>query len=194
MYSQPSNQNYSVATGSSTTNPFVEVFFSRDPTPNDVEYPIQKRWFNTSNETEWILISFTSFNGNLQAVWIRIGSGSGGGNLEWVSVITSTQQMAVDTGYSSNFDGLITYNLPLSARLGDLIKVVEVSSGTKTQINVNSGQQIQMGPKFCTASTGNVSGTYSPMVTNQGNCITLVCMIPNILFIATDWTGNWKVT
>lgn len=74
MYSLPSNQNYSIATGSSSTNPFVEVFFERDPTPYDVNFTIQKRWFNTALEQEWILVSFYILNLELRANWVLLAS------------------------------------------------------------------------------------------------------------------------
>lgn len=72
---------YGVAIGTMGTNPFVIHFDTRDPTSYDANYPIQKRWFNTVNETYWILETFTTIGGTLQADWDPIGFG--------VSTVTS---------------------------------------------------------------------------------------------------------
>lgn len=66
---QPPNMFYPVANGVASSNPFVITFQTRDPTGNDVNYPIQKKWFNKSTDGEWTLVGFTSTNGILQADW-----------------------------------------------------------------------------------------------------------------------------
>lgn len=58
-----------LAVGRTVSDPFITFFSERDPTSYDLNYPIQKRWFNTVLNNEWILVSFTSFNGLLQANW-----------------------------------------------------------------------------------------------------------------------------
>jgi hypothetical protein len=73
----PINSLYTVANGVTPSTPFVEAFMDRDPTPYDTQYPIQKRWFNTTTDSEWILIGFTSVGGLLQAEWVDLSSGSG---------------------------------------------------------------------------------------------------------------------
>lgn len=64
------NTVYVQSNGSTSTNPFIEVFETRPPTGYDTNYPIQKRWFDTVAEQEYLLVDFTSFNGLLQAVWV----------------------------------------------------------------------------------------------------------------------------
>ncbi len=66
----PPNMVYTIANGASSTNPFVEIFETRDPTQFDVNYPIQKRWYNTLTNIEFILVGFTSIGGVLEAVWM----------------------------------------------------------------------------------------------------------------------------
>jgi hypothetical protein len=68
------NNLYGVSIGTSSTNPFVDIFESRDPTVNDVNYPIQKKWLNTTSGTFWELQNFVSSNGLVTANWIKIGS------------------------------------------------------------------------------------------------------------------------
>jgi hypothetical protein len=72
----PTNSFDTVATGRGFSDPFVDVFAARDPTPQDINYPIQKKWFNTNSGAFWILESF-SFSGGLKnATWVQITSGS----------------------------------------------------------------------------------------------------------------------
>ena len=69
---QPPNMLYPVANGLSSSNPFVEVFSeTRAPTADDVNFPIQKKWFDKTENKEWILVGFTSNTGKLQADWRR---------------------------------------------------------------------------------------------------------------------------
>jgi hypothetical protein len=70
---QPTGQSlYSVASGTSSTAPFIEIFEPRNPSSSDINYSVQQRWLNTSNYSEWILSSFTTVNQVLQAVWVQI--------------------------------------------------------------------------------------------------------------------------
>lgn len=67
------NSLYGTAIGTTSSNAYVSVFEARDPIPQDVNYPIQKRWFNTNSKFEWILTSFSNASGILQANWQLIG-------------------------------------------------------------------------------------------------------------------------
>lgn len=68
------NNFYPVANAMASTNPFVDQFETRNPTVNDVNYPIQKKWLNTVNLTYWALMNFVSSNGVVTANWIQIGA------------------------------------------------------------------------------------------------------------------------
>jgi len=37
-------EGYSVAVGSASSDPFITIFMSRDPTPNDANYPSDRDW------------------------------------------------------------------------------------------------------------------------------------------------------
>lgn len=76
MPDYPIVNNYTQSTGTSNTNPYVTHFAVRDPTTEDINYPIQKRWINTLFDREWILESFTTVPGFLQAVWSQVSSGT----------------------------------------------------------------------------------------------------------------------
>ncbi len=65
-----------LAVGRTSSNPFVDVFSSRDPTPQDINYPIQKKWLNTVDNTFWELEALPGVSGITTAVWVKIGSAS----------------------------------------------------------------------------------------------------------------------
>jgi hypothetical protein len=68
---------YTANTGTSSTNPFIDVFETRDPTTSDVNYTIQKKWLNTSNGNYWELVSVTTVAGVMSAIWIPIAGSTG---------------------------------------------------------------------------------------------------------------------
>lgn len=128
------DSTYIVANALGTTEPFIEVFDKRDPTPNDNNYPIQKRWFNYLTNTEWILVNFTNVGGLLKANWVQIAGGAMG---EGIQVIDT------DGG------GVLT---PAGAPLAVSITGLTVANGLNAkplfhkEVTATSGQmQIQVG-------------------------------------------------
>lgn len=69
---------YGIGIGYTPTNPFINVYSNRDPTPNDVNYPIQKRWINFLLVKEWILENFTNSTGVTLAHWVLLTNAAGG--------------------------------------------------------------------------------------------------------------------
>lgn len=65
---------YSTSGYKLSTDPFVWVFETRDPTPQDVNYPQQKQWLNVTLQKVWILTSFSSITGQVLAVWTEVSS------------------------------------------------------------------------------------------------------------------------
>ena len=65
-----------VSNASTSTNAFITHFDTRDPTPNDVNWGIQKRWVNTDLAKEWILLSYNSNSGMTTANWQLLTFGS----------------------------------------------------------------------------------------------------------------------
>jgi len=55
----------------------VDVFSTRNPNAQDVNYPTQKKWWNTATSQYWILSGFSSAGGVVSAVW-KLISGTGG--------------------------------------------------------------------------------------------------------------------
>ncbi len=69
------SQLYALASGTASSNPFVWKFLDRDPTPQDVNYPIQKFWLNTSTDSIWFLKNFITTNGIVTSNWIFVTTG-----------------------------------------------------------------------------------------------------------------------
>jgi hypothetical protein len=66
------NEGYSVATGTSSSDPFITVFATRDPTAYDFNFPVKKRWINTALVKEWYLQSFSNVTGQTLANWVLL--------------------------------------------------------------------------------------------------------------------------
>lgn len=80
-----------------------------------------------------------------------------GGGISWVDVTTGTQAMVKNTGYTAD-DGasLITFTLPTTAALGDVVIVQGKAAGLYT-ITYGTGQSIVFGSVTSTTSSGSVS-------------------------------------
>lgn len=65
-------QAYAQSVGTSPTNyPWIDT---RNPTVNDIYYPIGKWWINTANLTLWYLNSQNTTSGYLQSVWLEVSA------------------------------------------------------------------------------------------------------------------------
>jgi hypothetical protein len=118
---------------------------------------------------------------------ISIASTAGAG-LTWNDATDATYTFVVQNGYVTNRGGGVTYTLPATAALGEIVRVVG-KSGLAT-IAQNANQQICTGD---TATTVGVGGTLT--ATDAGDCIELVCITAGASTVwraATMW-GNWAV-
>lgn len=75
MRSIPSVYGYSRATGGFSTDPFITIFETRDPTGFDINYSIQQRWININSGTEWILVNVQVVSGVPFANWLMLTAG-----------------------------------------------------------------------------------------------------------------------
>lgn len=69
------NENYTIGSGTSSSNPFITTFSKRDPTAYDFNFPVKQRWVNILLVKEWILESFSNITGQTLANWILLSSG-----------------------------------------------------------------------------------------------------------------------
>lgn len=126
---------------------------------------------------------------------ISVSNGAGtititaaGGGTTWTEVTGTSANMAVDNGYIANNAGLVTLTLPTTVALGSVIKVVGKGAGG-WKIAQSSGQQINFG---LLSSTSGATGFISS--TAQYDCVELVCITANNIFVVRSSIGNITVS
>jgi hypothetical protein len=111
-----------------------------------------------------------------------------GGLLPWTVVTGSTQAMVSNNAYISNDGTLVTYTLPSSSNVGDVITVVGESNGL-WKIAQNSGNVIRFGSESTTSgATGYLASTL------EYDCVQLVCISANAAWLVYGSVGNLTVT
>jgi len=90
------------------------MFETRDPTNSDINYPLKKQWFNTTNHNFWILAGFTTTSGQLQATWEQFATsiegveeyavlvGATGSTIASITPDASTTKVLVSGGASAD--------------------------------------------------------------------------------------------
>lgn len=107
----------------------------------------------------------------------------------FIEITSTSQTMAVNTGYIANNSALVTATLPSTSAVGDLVWIVGKGSGG-WQIAQNAGQMIHFGNQDTTTGAGGHLDS-----SNQYDAIQLICTSAD-----TDWTctgisqGNIGVT
>lgn len=113
------------------------------------------------------------------------------GGIAWVDVTGPTQAMATNTGYTADDGGtLITFTLPTSANLGDVVIVQGKGTGL-FEITYGTGQQIIFGTITSTATTGNVTSN------KASDQIALRCSTASVtapIFTVQNSQGTFAVT
>lgn len=66
-------QLYTQGFGSRPENVEIPFYSIAAPSPNKVNFPLGKRWITSGSE--YVLTSFSSLNGTLQANWTALGGG-----------------------------------------------------------------------------------------------------------------------
>lgn len=113
---------------------------------------------------------------------------STGGGFTWVDATSATQALLAQTGYVTDHSTTVTYTLPVSGTLGDVIKIVG-KLGLAT-ITPNANQQILIG-----SASGAVGVTGTAVSNNVGDCIELICITAGA---STVWrsdsvVGTWTL-
>lgn len=109
-------------------------------------------------------------------IWVSSPPSGGGGGLTFNNVTGTTQAMAVNNGYIANNASLVTFTLPATATIGQIVQVVGAGAGGWTIVE-NASQIMHVGNQNTTATTGSLSST------NQYDGVQLICTATN-----TDWT------
>lgn len=106
-------------------------------------------------------------------------SGPSSSVFDW-NVITNTattNQMAIDNGYFSNANTLVSFVLPVNAAVGTLLSIKGMGTGG-WRIHQNSGQNILIGSRSTT--TGTSGYIFS---TNFSDGVEFVCSVANTTWI-----------
>ncbi len=167
MFRDGSEQAYSVAVGTSSTN--FPVLDSRDPTPDDIYYPIGKFWINRKDIRLWYLNTQSNITGYLQSTW---------------------ELISVSTVLASISD---TANLPVfpssnSATPPDNIQLV---GGTGITVVSSPGSNLLTITNTGTASTETLTGDDGmPVSPLAGTIRTLGMVVANATFAKALFTNN----
>lgn len=95
--------------------------------------------------------------------------------LAWDVITGTTQTMSPNTAYIANNAGLVTFTLPTTSVLGDVIYLTGMGTSS-WKIIYGASQYIQIGALASTVTTGNIAST------NTFDAINLVCTVAN-----TSW-------
>jgi len=113
MTFQPGANVYTQGFGSRPENVEVPHLDMRDPTPNDILFPIGKRWTNTIGNSEWVLTSQSTIGNVTTSTWVPLGSGQQVGFFSYLSSTnidyTSGTDFTYGTGTGSTY--VTTYNV-----------------------------------------------------------------------------------
>jgi len=109
-----------------------------------------------------------------------------GGGLAYSEITDATQAMAIDTCYTANRGGGVTFTLPATAAAGSVIEVV--GKAGLWSIAQNAGQTVYIAGGNTTAGVGG-----SLTATNAGDCVCLRCITADTDFRVQSMIGNLAV-
>lgn len=107
-----------------------------------------------------------------------------GGGINWNVITAASQGLLSNNGYISNRAGLITYTLPATANVGDIIRITLINAAGSWTIVENAGQIIKFGDADTTTTTGSLSSTAN------GDTVELLCTVTDTNFIVLSSVGN----
>ena len=104
------------------------------------------------------------------------------------SVITASQNIAVNNNYICNKAGTLVLTLPAAAAVGDVTTITGINTATGWQIAQASGQQIFFGTS---STTLGATGTLTSSAIRDS--ITIVCVVANTTWNVLSSIGNIAV-
>lgn len=184
MTFQPSNQQaYAPSVGTSNIrNAFVS---NRDPTVNDINYPIGQFWQNQLAEKLWYLNNFSSTSGFLQATWLLIAIGAN--ELETLS----------DTANTPVSPTLSTATPPNNIQLTNLdgsMNILSDAANNRILFSANnSGQNWQVVTTDQTASDNQ--GYFTNAAGNVNIALPATSLVGDTFEVCQmSSTGSWTIT
>lgn len=148
--------------GRGSSIPFVDEFMPRDPTTQDINYPIQKKWLNTATNAFWELKSFNSSQGVTTANWVLLSN-----QAAVTETLTGNDGIVVPpTGNNINVLGDVT-NILTTGNAGTSTLTIHLNGNVATEYVENVGTAVPA------AGILNVLGTGGITTTGSGNTITI---------------------
>jgi hypothetical protein len=109
------------------------------------------------------------------------------GTFPWTEVTGTTQSMAVNNAYVANNASEVTFTLPDTAAIGDVVEVQGYGAGLFT-IEQNASEIIHFGSSDTTTGTGgNITATH------RYDSVRLVCVVANTEWATTHSVGNFTI-
>lgn len=105
----------------------------------------------------------------------------------WSVITSSPQALSTNAGYFANAGGGISFSLPATAEVGDIIFISLINAGGWT-VTQGAGQTIHFGNQDTTTGAGG-----SLASTAIGDSLTLVCSVQNTDFVVINSVGNITV-
>jgi hypothetical protein len=184
--STQANSFFSTQGYNANTSNFVMVFETRDPTSDDVNYPIQKIWVNTAVGKTFVLVGFDTSLGYLQANWLNITVASndlstltGDDNLP-VDPINSNINVVSSTSGAIQFDNGGAGVLEATVRTDN--KTIYINSSNELTVNnsgtfwqtITTNQNLQDGYGYIVVSPAGVLNLTLPATSAVGDTVEIV--------------------
>ena len=99
-----------------------------------------------------------------------------GNTLQWNTVTSATVQMESYNGYVTNSANTITFSLPTTSSVGDIIAVAGLNTGGWV-VDIAAGQSIILSPVTATSVVAS---------TNQYNYLFLLCLVADTVWTSTN--------
>lgn len=148
-------------------------------TPTNGQIPIG----NGTNYTAATLTAGTNIGITNGTGTVTINT-TGPASLVWNDATSTTVSMAVNNAYLADNTSLVTMTLPSTAAQFSIVQVSGFNSGG-WKIAQNAGQIIHVGNQTTTTGTGG-----SLASSNQYDQVTLLCVVANTTWVATNMVGN----
>lgn len=111
-----------------------------------------------------------------------------GGALSWTVVTGTSQTVAVNNGYIANNASLITFTMPTTSAVGDIVEISGMNTDLGWKIAQSASQQIFYGISSTTVGTGG-----SLASTKTRDSVKLVCIVANLTWNVLSSVGNITV-
>lgn len=110
-----------------------------------------------------------------------------GGLIGWTEVTGTSQTAVVNNGYICNNVALVTVTLPSTATVGQVVSIRGSGAGG-WKIAQNASGQINVGTSATTAGVGG-----SVASSNRYDCVDLICITANNIWVANGIQGNLTI-